>query len=205
YAYVRNSPINYVDPDGQAIDTIADIGFIAYDVGDIAVSLVGGDGVSKTQLYALGGDVLGAALPFVTGVGAAIRAGAHADDAVGAARALSAAGDLASGTDGGARAAGGKLSEGTSRATRREAMRREGLPTSQQPKSQSSPRGPGNRPAGRQLEYDTPDGKKLVQHQLQDRNHGPHWEAGTAKPGGQTDPAARPRLRNDKTRVNEDP
>ncbi len=36
YAYTQNNPINYVDPDGQAIDTIVDIGFIAYDFGDIS-------------------------------------------------------------------------------------------------------------------------------------------------------------------------
>ena len=34
------------------------------------------------ELSALGGDLLGAAIPFLTGVGAAIRAGRHADDAV---------------------------------------------------------------------------------------------------------------------------
>jgi hypothetical protein len=93
-----------------------------------------------------------------------------------------------------------------SRAFRREAMRREGIPTSQQPRVQSSPRGiRDNQPAGRQLVYDTDDGEKLVQHQLRDRNHGPHWEAGAAKEGGQVDPAGRPRLRNDKTRVDEIP
>ena len=89
----------------------------------------------------------------------------------------------------------------SSRADRREAMRQVGIPTSQQPASQSSPRGPGNTPAGRQLMYPTPQGEKVVQHQLQDRNHGPHWEAGKPKPGGQVDPAGRPRLQNDKVKV----
>jgi hypothetical protein len=91
----------------------------------------------------------------------------------------------------------------SSRAARREATRQAGIPTSQQPTGQSSPRGPGNLPAGRQLEYDTPAGKKVVQHQLQDQNHGPHREAGQPKPGGQTDPAGRPRLQNDKVKVDE--
>lgn len=95
----------------------------------------------------------------------------------------------------------GRTSGLSSRASRREAMRRVGVPTSQQPKSQSSVRGPGNKPAGRELVYDAPRGEVRVQHQLQDRNHGPHWEAGKTKPGGQKDPAGRPRLRNDKVRV----
>jgi RHS repeat-associated protein len=79
YAYAQNSPFKYRDPDGRVIDTILDIGFIAYDVFDIARSLVRGEGIRGTQLAALGADIGGAALPFATGGGAAIRAAAHAD------------------------------------------------------------------------------------------------------------------------------
>ncbi len=82
YAYALNSPINYTDPTGEAVDIIVDAGFVVYDIGDIATSLLAGDGVSSGQLLALGGDLLGAAVPFLTGVGAAIRAGSHADDVV---------------------------------------------------------------------------------------------------------------------------
>jgi RHS repeat-associated protein len=97
------------------------------------------------------------------------------------------------------------LAKISSRAARRIVMRRTGVPTSQQPVSQSSPRGPGNKPAGRELTYDTPKGEVRVQHQLQDAQHGPHWEGGKPKPGGQTDPAGRPRLANDKVKVDETP
>jgi len=60
----------------------------------------------------------------------------------------------------------------TARAARREAMRGEGIPTSQQPKNQLSTSG------GRQYQYDVPKRgggtqTKLVTNQLRDRNHGP--------------------------------
>jgi len=83
YAYARNNPLRYVDPDGRAIDTIADIGFIGYDLFDMGRSAYHAEGISGTQWLALGGDVLGAAIPFATGVGAAIRAGSKVEHAVG--------------------------------------------------------------------------------------------------------------------------
>lgn len=95
----------------------------------------------------------------------------------------------------------------TSRAARREAMREEGIPTSQQPKSQSK------NASGREYSYDVPkEGggtqTKSVQQQTMDSSHPGenHWEAGTVK----TDPATgevrmndhgRPKLTNDKTKV----
>jgi RHS repeat-associated protein len=75
YAYVRNNPLRYTDPDGHVIDTLADIGFIAYDIYDIAKN-----GASVTSVVTLGADVVGAAVPFATGLGAAVRAG-HAVEA----------------------------------------------------------------------------------------------------------------------------
>ncbi len=93
--------------------------------------------------------------------------------------------------------AGGK--SGTSREARREVMRKENIPTSQQPTSQK------NTPAGRTYKYKvpTPGGGKTtkeVQQQLKDRNHPPHWEAGTPKKGGQKDPVGRNRLQNGKSK-----
>ncbi|MDA8019437.1 MAG: choice-of-anchor D domain-containing protein [Thermoanaerobaculia bacterium] len=82
YAYVANNPIGNIDPDGLALDIIADAGFIAYDIGDIVVSLVAGEGVSGTQLAALGADIVGAVVPFATGLGAGVRGAAHSDDVV---------------------------------------------------------------------------------------------------------------------------
>jgi RHS repeat-associated protein len=87
YAYARNNPLKYTDPDGRLIDTIADVGFIGWDVFDMGRSAYRGEGVSGTQWLALGGDVLGAAIPFATGIGAAIRAGSKVEHSVEAARA----------------------------------------------------------------------------------------------------------------------
>lgn len=73
-----------------------------------------------------------------------------------------------------------------------------------------SPKGPGNKPVGRQYTYETPaDGGgmqvKSVQHSLTDRveGHGLHWEAGAVKTEGRVDSVGRPRLINDKAKVDE--
>lgn len=89
YAYANNNPYKFVDPDGRVADTILDLGFIGYSIYKLATE------PSWTNAAALGGDVLGAAVPFVTGVGTGIRAAAHADDAVGAVRGFSSASDAA--------------------------------------------------------------------------------------------------------------
>ncbi|MEM1206797.1 MAG: hypothetical protein AAGN66_26415, partial [Acidobacteriota bacterium] len=44
------------------------------DLGDIATTIIAGEGVTKTQVLALGADVLGAVIPFATGLGAGVRA-----------------------------------------------------------------------------------------------------------------------------------
>jgi RHS repeat-associated protein len=96
----------------------------------------------------------------------------------------------------------------SSRAARREAMREEGIPTSQQPESQSQ------NDSGRSLEYTVPSPGggsrvKSVQQQTLDRSHPGqgHWEAGAVK----VDPVTgatrfndygRPKLVNDKSKVN---
>ena len=87
----------------------------------------------------------------------------------------------------------------TSNAARKDAMRKEGIPTSQQPSAQKKS------PAGNTLEYDVPKKgggteKKLVQDQKKDKNHGPHWEAGKKKENGQKDPSGRDRLQNGKSK-----
>jgi hypothetical protein len=96
----------------------------------------------------------------------------------------------------------------TSRAARREAMRLDKIPTSQQPVSQSK------NSSGREYRYNVPkEGggtqAKSVQQQTRDRSHPneTHWEAGKVK----TDPRTgeprmnkhdRPQLTNDKSKVN---
>ena len=81
YAYGRNNPLRYADPDGRIIDTIADIAFIGYDLFDIGRSLLRGEGISGTQLGALGTDVVAAAIPLATGAGFGVRAAAKAEHA----------------------------------------------------------------------------------------------------------------------------
>jgi RHS repeat-associated protein len=95
----------------------------------------------------------------------------------------------------------------TSNAARREVMRKEGIPTSQQPVSQST------NSSGKEYKYETPKPgggteTKSVQHQTMDRSHlgEKHWEAGSVK----TDPRTgeiretnhgRPKLDNNKSKV----
>jgi RHS repeat-associated protein len=192
YAYVRNNPVNETDPDGNAVNLLWDIPDLAIgaaSIGNLWVKALSGEQITAADnIDAISGAV--GMLPIITGAavgGKLVTFAAKADDAADAARAAVNESSVAS----------------TSRAARRESTRQAGIPTSQQPVSQSSPRGPGNKPAGRELVYDTPTGQTRVQHQLQDRRHNPHWEAGRAKPGGQTDPAGRPRLTNDKKKVSE--
>ncbi len=94
----------------------------------------------------------------------------------------------------------------TSRSARREVMRQEGIPTSQQPKSQSKNK------SGREYTYEAPKeggGKqqKSVQQQTMDESHKdqPHWEAGKVKTdeSGNTRMTnhGRPKLQNDKSKV----
>ena len=78
YCYAANNPYKFKDPDGRIIDTVVDVGFIIYDVVQIART-----GATATNMAALGADVLSAAIPGMTGGGMAVRAGARGADAVG--------------------------------------------------------------------------------------------------------------------------
>lgn len=71
FRYCGNDPIDFTDPMGLWVDTILDIGFIAYDVYKLAT-----DSSNRSENWkALGLDVAGAAIPAATGLGAAYRAG----------------------------------------------------------------------------------------------------------------------------------
>jgi len=94
----------------------------------------------------------------------------------------------------------------TSNSARREAMRQEGIPTSQQPKSQSK------NASGREYSYHVPKKgggteTKSVQQQTMDKSHKgePHWEAGKVKTDNGTvrmNNYNRPKLENNKSKVN---
>lgn len=107
YAYARNNPLKYVDPDGRAIDIAVDVVSIGYDLFDIGRSVYRGEGVSGTQVGALGADILGAAIPFATGGGAAFRAAVKAERAVEDARAGFIAANRARGVESEARVLSG--------------------------------------------------------------------------------------------------
>ena len=74
---MAGSPTNAVDPSGQFLDVIVDVGFIVWDVVDIAVN-----GPNAENVAALGADVASALIPFATGGGLLVRGAAHADDVV---------------------------------------------------------------------------------------------------------------------------
>jgi hypothetical protein len=59
------------------LDTLADIGFIGYDIYTLFK-----EGSTKTNWTALGADVLGACVPFLSGGGLAVRAGVKAEHAI---------------------------------------------------------------------------------------------------------------------------
>lgn len=90
YVYSLNDPVNNTDSSGYILDTLVDIGFILYDLYRIGRDNIFGDCDNLGEnLAALGADALGAAIPFATGGGVAVRAGArYGDDAFDAGRGL---------------------------------------------------------------------------------------------------------------------
>lgn len=63
YAYAVNSPVKYVDPDGEAIDTFLDIAGLGYDIYELIRA------PSWKNAGILAGDVILTAVPFVPNVG----------------------------------------------------------------------------------------------------------------------------------------
>ena len=79
YRYVGDDPVDLTDPSGMFIDTVLDAGFVGMDLWNLAT---GSRKDVGANLAALGLDVLGLAIPFVTGLGAASRLARGADEAV---------------------------------------------------------------------------------------------------------------------------
>jgi RHS repeat-associated protein len=76
YGYVLNDPVNWIDPTGLFLDTVADAVSIAYDLYRLVKDNLAGDCDNLgTNLGALGADAVGALIPFATGLGTAVRGG----------------------------------------------------------------------------------------------------------------------------------
>ncbi|TVX92177.1 RHS repeat-associated core domain-containing protein [Paenibacillus agilis] len=67
YTYVMNNPLKYIDPSGNVADTVADIGFIGYDLYQLFTD------PSWENAGYLALDTGAAFFPFVTGAGATAR------------------------------------------------------------------------------------------------------------------------------------
>ncbi len=68
YTYAENNPLKYYDSTGHFLDTIADIGFLAWDVIDLIK-----DPSSGANWLALGADAVCTVVPFATGGGRAVK------------------------------------------------------------------------------------------------------------------------------------
>ncbi|HSF33186.1 MAG TPA: RHS repeat-associated core domain-containing protein, partial [Candidatus Tectomicrobia bacterium] len=76
YGYVLNDPVNWIDPTGLWLDTLVDVASIAYDLYRLVKdNLAGNCDNFGTNLGALGADGIGALIPFVGGLGKAVRGG----------------------------------------------------------------------------------------------------------------------------------
>jgi RHS repeat-associated protein len=84
YAYVGGNPVGYTDSNGQIIDTLADLAFISYDLYRIWADNITGtcDNLGENA-FALGADVVGALIPFATGLGLEVRLAEHVEPLLG--------------------------------------------------------------------------------------------------------------------------
>ncbi len=81
YQYAWNNPVYWTDPDGRCpfcpwLDAVVDIGFVIYDVGEIAYDYATTGEVDPVSVAALTADVASIAIPMTVGGGLAVRAAA---------------------------------------------------------------------------------------------------------------------------------
>ena len=188
YAYCAGNPVSRIDKSGNCFETAFDVVSLVADVHSFVSNIKEGN-VSGAIVDGIGTvfDAAAVILPVVPAVaGHSIKAIRALDKGTDALKAVDKVADTAKAADrtGDVSKATGKTAKTveTSRAARREAMRKSGIPTSQQPASQFKTK------SGYVYNYDAPTSSnsknfKSVQQQTLDRSHpnAPHWEAGNVK------------------------
>jgi RHS repeat-associated protein len=166
YGYCNNNPLNHFDNTGKWWFVIPVV-LLAWDIYESANEIAADPSNPRTYLFI----AVGIVDPTPGNIGKrGLKAGLNVAEEV--------------------------IETGSSRAARREVIRQQGIPTSQQPTKQY------NTPGGRAYEYETPkpgggSRKKTVTQHPSDPNHGPHWEGGVKKPEGVNDGLGRPRHYNE--------
>ena len=172
YVYCGSNPINRIDKDGRIWETVWDAASLSLGINSFWKNISEGSyGAAAIDGAGVVIDAIAAAVPFIPGGAGAVINSVRATDKIS---------DVAKSTNRAGKTI--EKTEETSRAARRDVMRKEGIPTSAQPKSQSK------NASGREYTYEVPKkggGTELksVQQQTLDRSHKeqPHWEAGKIK------------------------
>lgn len=194
YAYCANNPTNAIDPDGRSVWTKG--AKLLWKVGK-QVAKKGPSALKEASTYTSAFTDIKEDFNTLTDGNASTW-----DRAVAGVSLISEIASPISLKEG--KTAVNRVQKLTSRAARRKVMRDQGVPTSQQPKSQSK------NDSGREYTYETPGSygtteTKSVQQQTKDRSHDePHWEAGSVKMVNgkpEMNNYKRPRLKNSKSKA----
>ena len=83
YAFCNNNPVNYIDPDGEAVETLWDIASIGMGVRSFVKNIKSGNVRGAVgDAVGIAVDAVAAAVPFVPGGVGAVKAGAKAVNAI---------------------------------------------------------------------------------------------------------------------------